>query len=543
MTTYKSQIRQSTINALREKAARKNYGKYLLKINLVHVRGLRDQTINFEFPVTALIGPNGGGKTTILGAAATAYAAIKPRQFFTKSGRFDDSMANWRMEYELIDRDVNRNDTFRRTAAFHSSKWSRDAVERPTVTLGVARTVPASERREMQRCASGSFSPSAELVDAIQRPVADAVEKILGKNISHYSHIRVDQAGRVSLLTGQTDGGVGYSEFHFGAGESSIIRMVMQIEAMEQNSLVLIEEIENGLHPVATIRLVEYLIEAAERKSIQAIFTTHSNDALLPLPAEAIWASINGRVFQGKLDVGSLRAITGQIDARLAIFCEDDFSAAWIRAMLRNRKGIAVDATEVHPMAGDGAAVSINRYHNQSPAKRFPSVCILDGDSRQNENSDEHIYRLPGANPEAYVFDRCIEAISEHGRLVVRLNQPFADAENILRLVQDVRIANRDAHLLFTQIAEKLGFMPVDVVREAFFATWNDAYQDERNAILDRFANFLPIECDATTKDIEISQTKNEPPTSGQKIQREKYKPTALNLESTKNNDRQSNLF
>lgn len=496
MATYKSQIRQSTINALREKVARRNYGKYLLKINLVHVRGLHDQTVNFEFPVTALIGPNGGGKTTILGAAGTAYSAIKPRQFFTKSGRFDDSMANWRMEYELIDREVNRTDTFRRTAAFHSSKWSRSAVDRPTVALGVARTVPASERREMQRCASGSFVPDAALVDAIQRPVADAVEKILGKNISRYSHVRVDRAGRVSLLTGQTDGGVGYSEFHFGAGESSIIRMVMQIEAMEQNSLVLIEEIENGLHPVATIRLVEYLIEAAHRKSIQAIFTTHSNDALLPLPAEAIWASINGRVFQGKLDIGSLRAITGQIDARLAIFCEDDFAAAWIRAMLRSRRGLAVDAIEVHPMAGDGTAVNINRYHNQSPARRFPSICILDGDSRQVESAAEHVYRLPGADPEAYVFDRCIEAAAEHGRLAVRLNQPFADAPNVLRLVQDVRIANRDAHVLFTQIAERLGFMPVDVVREAFFATWNDAYQGERDTLLNRFATLLPAEGD-----------------------------------------------
>lgn len=495
MATYKSQIRQSTINALREKVTRRSYGKYLLKINLVHVRGLQGQTINFEFPVTALIGPNGGGKTTILGAAAVAYAAIKPRQFFTKSGRLDESMANWRMEYELIDREVNRADTFRRTAAFHSSKWSRSAVERPTVTLGVSRTVPPGERKEMQRCASASFTVDANLVDAIQEPVAQAVQKILGKNISRYSHIRVDRLGRVSLLTGQTDAGVGYSEFHFGAGESSIIRMVMQIEAMAPNSLVLIEEIENGLHPVATVRLVEYLIEAAERKSIQAIFTTHSNDALLPLPAEAIWASINGKVFQGKLDIGSLRAITGQVDARLAIFCEDDFAAAWIRAMLRTRRDLAVDAIEVHPMAGDGTAVAINRFHNQSPARRFPSVCILDGDSRQVEDTEGRVYKLPGNNPEAYVFDRCMEAAAaEGGRLAVRLNQPFADAVAVLQMLAAVRMANHDAHLLFTQIAERLGFMPVDVVREAFFATWIDAHTNERDALLLQFRDLWPAE-------------------------------------------------
>lgn len=494
MSVYKSQIRPSVINALRDKVNRRNYGKYLLKINLALLRGLRDQMIAFDFPVTALIGPNGGGKTTILGAAAVAYSSVKPRQFFTKSGRLDDSMANWRMEYELIDRTVNRTDSFRRTAAFHSSKWSRGTVDRNTIILGVSRTVPASERKEMLRCATGTFVVNAQLVDAIQVPVAEAVEKILGKNISRYSHIRVDPGGRVSLLTGQTDTGVGYSEFHFGAGESSIIRMVMKIEAAVENSLVLIEEIENGLHPVATIRVVEYLIDAANRKNIQAIFTTHSNDALLPLPPEAIWASINGGVFQGKLDIRSLRAITGQIDAALAVFCEDEFAASWIQAMLRSKREIAIDAVEVHAMAGDGTAVKLNRAHNLSPTSRFPSVCILDGDSRQNANAGEKIFRLPGAMPEAYVFDRCMEAAGESARLAVRLLQPFEQAANVTRILTDVRMANRDAHLLFSQVAETLGMMPVEVVQEAFFATWVSAYPDERDALLRQFQDLWPRE-------------------------------------------------
>ena len=52
--------------------------------------------------------------------------------------------------------------------------------------------------------------------------------------------------------------------------------MVAEIEASPDSSLILIEEIENGLHPVATRRMVEYLIDVAERKKAQAIFTTTS---------------------------------------------------------------------------------------------------------------------------------------------------------------------------------------------------------------------------------------------------------------------------
>ena len=69
----------------------------------------------------------------------------------------------------------------------------------------------------------------------------------------------------------------------------------MRSESAPQNSIILIEEIENGLHPVAVRRMVEYLVDVADRKSIQSIFTTHSEDAILPLPSEAIWSSIDGK--------------------------------------------------------------------------------------------------------------------------------------------------------------------------------------------------------------------------------------------------------
>lgn len=81
---YQSEIRDSEINQLFEKVENRNYRKYLLKLTLNPVRGFQNETIKFDFPVTALIGPNGGGKTTILGAAACAYISEKPGRFFFK---------------------------------------------------------------------------------------------------------------------------------------------------------------------------------------------------------------------------------------------------------------------------------------------------------------------------------------------------------------------------------------------------------------------------------------------------------------------------
>lgn len=490
---FRSQIRDGVVKDLLEKVAKRKYGKYLLRARLGRLRGFSDRSVTFDFPVTALVGPNGGGKTTILGAAAIAYEAVPPRQFFAKSGKLDDSMLNWRIEYELIDRIVNKTDTFRRTASFSSMKWSRGAEKRDVAVFGVARTVPASERRELQKCATNTFVVQPSQVDAIQQSVITAVGRILGKDISKYTHIRVGSTGKVSLLAGATEQGVAYSEFHFGAGESSIIRMVMRIESLGDNSLILIEEIENGLHPVATVRMVEYLVDVADRKSAQAVFTTHSNDALRPLPPEAIWASVGGDLYQGKLDIGALRAIAGQIEARLGIYCEDTFAAAWVRAMLRVRANVAIEGVEIHAMLGDGTAVKVSKHHNIDPSSKFPSFAVIDGDSRQSDSVAERVLRLPGQMPEAYVFDQVLaNAASLGGILSVRLLQPFASADKVVAALRQKRLTNRDPHVLYAEVGQELGLLPESTVRDAFLTTWAEAYPDDVENLLRQFGNSLP---------------------------------------------------
>ena len=430
---YQSEIRDSEINELLEKVERRNYGKYLLKLRLNPIRGFEDQVIKFDFPVTALIGPNGGGKTTVLGAAACAYISEKPSRFFSKSGSLDNSMQNWKILYELIDRDINAKESIQRTAKFKSYKWYRDNMSRTVSIFGVSRTVPATERNEMRKCASTVFKYDSSQVEKFNDLVVSAASKVLGKNLSGYSQIKIDDNGRVTLLQGLTDNNISFSEFHFGAGESSVIRMIMKIESLDENSLVLIEEIENGLHPIATQRMVEYLIDFSKRKKSQVIFTTHSNDALLPLPPKAIWAAINNTLFQGKLNVKSLRTITGQIEASLAIFVEDEFAKMWIETIVSDDSSIIENSLEIHAMAGDGTAVAINKYHNDDPSVKFKSICIIDGDSKQQDSEADKVFRLPGESPEKYIYGKVVELISNPnetkiGELSLLLQKRYEDS-------------------------------------------------------------------------------------------------------------------
>lgn len=51
---------------------------------------------------------------------------------------------------------------------------------------------------------------------------AKYITRILGKDVSEFSVVQSDNYGNITLLSGRTKTGKSYSEFHFGAGESSI---------------------------------------------------------------------------------------------------------------------------------------------------------------------------------------------------------------------------------------------------------------------------------------------------------------------------------
>jgi AAA15 family ATPase/GTPase len=472
-----SEIRDSIKSELFDKVRKQSYGKYLYKLSMKNIRAFEDESISFDFPVTALIGPNGGGKSSVLGSAGCSYKSIKPGQFFPKSSIGDDSMAGWKIEYEITDKTINSRQLIKRSSSFKKSKWVRDnLLERDVVYFGIERTVPAGEKTKYNKLKSRAYHFDRAL-SILSQNTSEEIERILGKDVNDFQYAEIDESS--DFFIGYNNG-VKYSEFHFGAGESSIIRMVEKIEAAQNDSLVIIEEIENGLHPIATKRMVEYLIDVAKRKNIQSIFTTHSDYALEVLPDEAIWACLNGKLRQGKLSIESLRAISGRVDKKLAIFVEDDFAKNWVDSILREKMGEDADQVETYSVAGDGNAVSIHKSHNSNPAINFKSLCIIDGDSRQEENIDNGIIRLPGKQPELTVYNDILLRLDElQAVLTVSCQRSPERQAFVSEKVREVSHINRDPHLLFNRLGIEIGYVAEVIVRGAFLSLWirsNDEY-------------------------------------------------------------------
>ncbi|MGW5822475.1 AAA family ATPase [Streptomyces noursei] len=401
-------------------------------------------------------------------------------------------MQNWSIEYEIIDKEHTPRLSVSRTASFKQLKWNRNALEREVLVFGVERTLPATERAKLKAAIGGSFAAVREVTLAPE--VTQHAAKILAKPIKGFQQLYVDAAEKVSLFSGLTPRGDGYSEFHFGAGEASVIRIVAEVEAASPGAMILIEEIENGLHPVATQRMVEYLIGVAHRKSCQVIFTTHSNDALAPLPSKAVWAALQGNVIQGKLDVKALRTITGQIQAKLAIFVEDDFAELMVLTALRSHGGIELDEVKVHAMGGHDPAIKVNTHHNIDPTATYPSICILDGDQAERANPDKGIFTLPGSGyPEAHVLERVLDCLDEEaGRLAVALHLGLHAQERVKKVVTERALTNWDRHTIWEQIGGDLDFTSGHIVKSAFLTTWAQKFPEEVKNLVEAIGDKLP---------------------------------------------------
>lgn len=459
-------ISPSTIAKLTEKVAKKSYSKYITSVTLNNVRSFGRQTISFSFPVTALIGTNGGGKSTVLGALALAYKSIKPGTFFPKSNVSDSSMADWRIDYELIDKTKAPKSTLARNARFVAAKWVRDnLLDRSVIVAPIQRTVPANEISRFKKFIGLKQKKKTTKID-LSSDVKNHVSRILGKDASAYSKI---------FLPGETDGiwsgvsnGHDYSQFHFGAGEASIIEIVSKIETSEDSSLILIEEIENGLHPVAIIKLVEYLVGVAQRKNCQVVFTTHSEYALQALPDSAIWACINGQAYQGRLSIESLRAIRGEAIKDKVIFAEDDYAVDLIADIVRQLRPNQFEQFEIHAAGGYPNAAQVTIFHNNNPSTPKKAAAIIDGDAGHEHDGEASIFRLPGAAPEILVYEYLTknrEILS--GIMQQRFCCPSIPQDKISSSVDAVARDTTDHHLYFRKLGEMLNFTSEIVIRKA----------------------------------------------------------------------------
>ena len=75
-------------------------------------------------------------------------------------------------------------------------------------------------------------------------------------------------------------GGDFYTELNFSLGERLLLNTLDELENISPRTLLLIDEVELALHPVAQIRFYDYLVEQANQKNLAVVISTHSSSLI-----------------------------------------------------------------------------------------------------------------------------------------------------------------------------------------------------------------------------------------------------------------------
>ena len=247
----------------------------LLTIKVSHgkIRGLKGITIDFRYPITAIAGRNGSCKTTVLALSACAFhnksngfkLPGRKHPYYTFSDFFiqtkeEAALGNISISYQILHNSwrVTKDNPDKAgpnwQARFKKSggRWNNydSRVARTVVFLGVERIVPHAER-SVSKSYRGKFKPTTD--QGWELSVRETVGKILSTDYTSFSYTRHTRY-RLPIVA-KKDQNV-YSGFNMGAGEHYLFELFSIINECPDGSLILIDEIELGLHEKAQESLI-----------------------------------------------------------------------------------------------------------------------------------------------------------------------------------------------------------------------------------------------------------------------------------------------
>lgn len=405
-------IRKKVIAKYQESSRYKNFGSCLRHIEINGFRGIEGIDFSLEFPVTAISGLNGAGKSTIGQLAICAYR--KPttaihykrqyvKDFFPVSVADPDPFrenANVVFHYETDD----YKNTQEVTVSRKKSEWSgyKRQPERHCYYIGFTVYIPKVERRDMSVYGGKNltFTERREL----EPDVMEKMARIIGHKYDDVNFQGVSHKKKESEIGIASRLGYSYSENNMGFGEGRILYTVDKLETAPEQSLFVLEEPETSLHESAQYEFAKYLIDVCNRRHHQIILSTHSSVILNALPPEARKLLIrdkNGVELRDKISTTHVRSILSSGHVRnLDVCVEDEFAKVLLTEVIRLKKKDLLKAIAIHAI-GDKDAVREATYVLNKTGKK--SIAVRDADVGQDKNNG--LYSFPGTKPpEVEVF-------------------------------------------------------------------------------------------------------------------------------------------
>ena len=472
------------------------------------LRGIERLRVPFDYPITAICGRNGVGKSTIL--ALVAFSSHRPtdwlvtpwptrptrkpprltsyawKDFFFRHA--DDPPydgLNIRFSYSLAGDDIEIERRWIngqwRTMPDPGRSRMPSFPTRPIEFVSLARILPPAELQHVRRNFGKRRKP---LILQLEPKMCAAMSAIFRRT---YSNIEIHEVGGVSLARCSTD--ADYTGFDMGAGENAMIAILARLQLLPEGGLLIVEEIEHGLHPEAQHHLVDALTRIVRRKQQQIIFTTHSSHLIdrLPRAGRVLLERVGSehRAVSSPTTRLAMASMTGSPQPEATLYVEDNFSAALVNSCLPPglRRRMAVIPI------GDSSKVAAQLGAHKRGNQAGPALCIFDGDcslkaietwmKREDLKPNETTFvRLPGEGtpPEKWVLQELRDKpyLSKFSDRIEQCPQEADD--EITRL-----LAVPDHHNVPHELALRMGISEEEAVYELVSSLAPTTHPDLKN--------------------------------------------------------------
>lgn len=377
-----------------------------IRIEVGNLRGVNKLDISFNYPITAISGKNGAGKSTILALACCAYhnkrTGYKPQKRNKTYYTFSDFFIQHKTEvppqgivirYDFALDYLKKTESnpkgigiaYQKRRKAFGGKWNdyAERINRDTVFIGIDRIVPHSERSQSK---SYSRSFTSTNVYGWEHKVVAAVSFVLEKKYDEYRHLTFRKYNLPVVMTG----GLTYSGFNMGAGESALFEIFSTIYAISGSALVVIDEIEIGLHVAAQKRFIETLKRVCLETKTQVVCTTHSKEVLSCLPPDATYhiETISGNsILHNGISPEYAFSKLGSSEKELDIYIEDDVAEAILSSLLPTDTRTRIRFRIV------GSASLISRQLGAAYINKHKAFAVFDGDQRTKNQANLKVFK------------------------------------------------------------------------------------------------------------------------------------------------------
>jgi predicted ATPase len=391
----------------------KYFGQVIKSMTIDGFRGINNLQINFGFPITAISGLNGSGKSTICQLAVCGFQRAtwySPKRLFVSdffpANRLDPNpftdKAKVKFQYSTINSYIQNLTVYRS----NNSSWDgyKRQPPRNSYYVGFALFIPKVEIKDISIEAADTF-----IIDGDKRLISDKIRKQVSSILnSMYEEVAFQKIthGEVSKELGlvKKHGSI-YSENNMGFGEARLLYMVDLLENSPDKSLFVLEEPETSLHEDAQLKLVHYLMDVCNRKGHQLIISTHSSIILEALPLEGIkflTRDKTGVKIIGGLSANRAKSLLTDGSTKALIICvEDEFAKLLLQEAILRLKPDIITQIDIYPLGDKKVVENIVTFLRNINQK---VIGIRDGDT--GENKSRKLFKLPGKlAPEKEIYE------------------------------------------------------------------------------------------------------------------------------------------